>query len=157
MLSHEFYFEEAVKEARKATCLRGKGGAIIVLDGVIVGRGYNSPPLDDPNNAKCHLDYRESRKPKSDRTCCVHAEWRAILEALKNTRDLRGASLYFAGVDETGDMRISGDPYCTVCSRLALDVGIAWFGLVQKDGPKLYPAQEYNDLSYDFHRPERNC
>jgi hypothetical protein len=150
----EVYRLEATKMARLAQCRRGRGGAVIVAaDGEIIGRGYNAPPQDDAANAMCDTDYRVSSKPKSDRTCCVHAEWRAIIDALRREpQKVVGATLYFTNVDEAGEPQPSGDPYCTVCSRLALDVGLAYFVLFHADGPEFYPTDEYNWKSYEYHR-----
>ena len=145
------YFKMAADEARRSPCTRGRGGAIVVHGSVVIGKGYNAPPCGDPRNAKCHLDQRTSRKPKSDRTCCVHAEWRALTNALKSGHTLEGADLYFAGIDTEGNLRYSGAPYCTVCSRLALDLGIARFGLWHESGIVMYDTKTYNDLSYAFH------
>lgn len=148
---NEDCFKEAREEAKKALCTRDKCGAVVVHDGVLVGRGYNAPPCDDVSKRKCHLDLHESPKPKSDRTCCLHAEWRAILEAVALGK-AKGSTLYFVRVDDNGDVKEShGSPYCTVCSRLALDVGVAYFCLWTKDGWKVYPTEEYNELSYQFH------
>ena len=150
-MTHEDYFIEAGKVAEQALCLRDKCGAVVVSSCEIIGRGYNAPPLDDIENRKCHLDLVMSQKPKSDRTCCLHAEWRAILEAVK-TDTIIGSTLYFVRVDEEGNLKQSnGVPYCTVCSRLALDTGIAYFGLWTKDGAKMFPTKEYNEISYQFH------
>ena len=44
----------------------------------------------------------------------------------------------------------AGKPYCTVCSRLAIDSGIVEFVLWHESGITAYPTDEYNDLSYDF-------
>lgn len=149
----EQYFGEAQKEATKALCLRDKCGAVVVKDGVIVGRGYNGPPQDNLEQKKCLSEYpKETKKPKSDRTCCMHAEWRAIIDALKHSNDLKGASLYFARVNNDGTLLPSGEPYCTVCSRLALDVGITHFCLSHEKGSRCYDTNEYNDLSYEFHQ-----
>lgn len=145
------YFELAATEARKALCKRGKGGAVIVKAGKVIGCGYNAPPQNDSALAKCHLDQRTSRKPKSDRTCCIHAEWRALTDALLRQHNLEGADLYFAGVDDAGNMRHSGMPYCTVCSRLALDLGVSRFGLWHKEGIVMYDTKTYNNLSYEYH------
>ena len=142
---------EAAKEAMKALCLRAKCGSVVVLNGEIIGRGYNAPPQDDISQRKCELDLVESKKPKSDRTCCMHAEWRAILDALKNKKDISGSTLYFTRVDEAGNILKSGEPYCTVCSRLALDSGIAYFALWHEEGIKKYDTKTYNDISYRFH------
>lgn len=149
---HEDYFEEAGKEARRSLCLRDKCGAIIVLDGNIVGRGYNAPPNDDISQRMCKEELVVSFKPKSDRTCCVHAEWRAIIDAIRNKKDISGSTLYFIRVDNSGNLLRSGEPYCTVCSRLVLDTGIKYFALWHDNGVKLYDTKEYNKLSYDFHR-----
>lgn len=150
-MTHEDYFREAGKEAQKALCKRDKCGAIIVLDSIIIGRGYNAPPNDAKENCKCELELTISKKPKSDRTCCLHAEWRAIIDALKKKPILTNAILYFVRIDERGALKYSGEPYCTVCSRLALDIGIASFGLWRSDGGVLFPTKEYNDMSYAFH------
>ncbi len=152
---NEDYFKEAVVEAKKSLCLRDKCGAVIVFDGEIVGRGYNAPPQDDVLQRKCHLELVHSDKPKSDRTCCMHAEWRAILDAVANGK-AKGSTLYFVRVDEEGKIKSSnGIPYCTVCSRLALDVGIASFGLWKKDGAKMFDTKIYNNLSYQFHEESK--
>jgi deoxycytidylate deaminase len=150
-MKDEDYFNEAGKEAMNALCLRDKCGAIIVLDGVVVGRGSNGPAGGDIAHRKCELDLINSPKPKSDRTCCVHAEWRVIMDAIRNQKNLNGSVLYFTRVDAEGNILKSGDPYCTVCSRLALDAGISYFALWQDAGIKLYDTQEYNELSYHFH------
>lgn len=151
---HEKFFEEAVRLGNQAICKRGRGGAVLVLGGKIIGRGYNAPPKDSGQNRMCHTDYRTSKKPKSDRTCCVHAEWRAILEGIKNKGNISGSSIYYAAVDEDGKMLYSKSPYCTVCSRLALDTGIKYFLLWHTDGIKQYDTEEYNRISYNFHKPE---
>ena len=151
MKSHKDWFIEAGEEAKKSLCLRDKCGAVIVFDGEIVGRGYNAPPQDDVAQRKCHLELVHSDKPKSDRTCCMHAEWRAILDAVANGK-AKGSTLYFVRVDEEGKIKSSnGIPYCTVCSRLALDIGVAFFALHTKEGARVWNTEEYNDLSYAFH------
>lgn len=153
-MTHEDYFREAGKVAEKALCLRDKCGAVIVKDGLIIGCGYNAPPKDDITMRKCHLELVTSPKPKSDRTCCMHAEWRAVLNALP-TGNIVGSTLYFVRVNEYGEIKQSnGVPYCTVCSRLALDVGIAQFGLWTKEGVGMFPTDQYNELSYQFHKQD---
>lgn len=154
----EQWMHAATEEARKATCERGKGGAVIVKDSEIIGRGYNAPPLGDERNRKCGIEMPRypKLKQKSDRTCCIHAEWRAIMDALRNHPDkIIGSQLFFAGLDESGAMRKSGKPYCTVCSRLALDAGIVEFVLWHESGITAYPTDEYNDFSYRFFEEEK--
>jgi deoxycytidylate deaminase len=144
------WMNEAARVAKKALCLRAKCGTVIVKDGEIIGEGYNAPPLDKEKNRTCNID-RSFGKPKYDKTCCMHAEWRAILDAEKrNTEKLKGSKLYFVRIDDDDKIKKSGKPYCTVCSRMALDVGIDKFLLWQEDGICEYPTDEYNKLSYEF-------
>lgn len=153
-MKDEDFFKEAGEEATKSLCLRDKCGAIVVMDNEVIGRGHNGPPNDDISIRKCDLNLINSKKPKSDRTCCVHAEWRAIIDAIRNKRNIQGSTLYFTRVDETGELLKSGKPYCTACSRLALDNGIAYFALWHESGIKLYDTRQYNELSYQFHAQE---
>lgn len=148
------WFQEARTVAQKALCRRAQCGAVIVANNEVIGSGYNAPPRDDMANAKCdEEDYDRSKKPKYDLTCCVHAEWRAIMDALgHHPKELQGSTLYYVRTDESGNIRPSGKPFCTVCSRLALDVGITKFGLMHEGGAVYYGTQEYNNLSYSYHK-----
>ncbi len=158
-MTHREWFAQVTAMAQRSLCLRSKCGAVIINGSEVLGRGYNAPPRDNINHRKCQSAVPSRAKPKSDRTCCVHAEWRAIEEALgKASSRIEGSTLYFGRVDdETGQLKPSGRPYCTVCSRLALDVGIhswvLWHGPV--DGFRVYDADNYNQLSHlydDFTR-----
>ena len=144
------WMEEAAKFARKALCLKAKCGAVIVKDGEIIGSGYNAPPLDKEEHRTCLKEFGQG-KPKYDRTCCMHAEWRAIIDALKKNADkIKDSKLYFIRVDDVGNIKKSGKPYCTVCSRLALDTGIEKFLLWHEEGICEYKTDEYNRLSYEY-------
>ncbi|MFZ2521984.1 MAG: hypothetical protein WAX44_02075 [Minisyncoccia bacterium] len=144
---------EASEIAKGALCLKAKCGTVIVNNGEIIGKGYNAPPLDDIQNRTCLDEHQSFKKPNYDRTCCMHAEWRAIIDGLKNNQEkMSGSSLYFSRVGEDGKIKKSGQPYCTVCSRFALDVGIKYFLLWQEEGIAEYETDEYNRLSYEFHR-----
>lgn len=149
------WMREAAKIAGKALCLRAKCGTVIVKDGEVIGRGYNAPPLDKEENRVCGKEFG-SGKPKYDMTCCMHAEWRAVMDALKrNPKKLPGSKLYFTRVDEGGNIKKSGKPYCTVCSRMALDAGVSEFILWHENGICAYPTDEYNKLSYSYREESR--
>lgn len=149
------WIHEAAKVADKALCLKAKCGSIIVKDGVIIGEGYNAPPLDDMNNSFCLTPYEHTGKPRYDHTCCMHAEWRAILNTVKNNADkITGSTLYFTRIDKDGNLTKSGEPLCTVCSRFALDSGVKEFVLQHEDGVCVYQTDEYNTLSYAYISPE---
>ncbi|HJQ08507.1 MAG TPA: deaminase [Candidatus Saccharimonadales bacterium] len=148
------FFEAAAAIAQNAMCQRAKCGAIIVKDGIIIGRGYNGPALDNEINRMCRNVYDLSLKPKYDKTCCIHAEWRAILDACKrNAGNIGGSVLYFMRVDDEGAFTDAGDPFCTTCSRLTLETGVGYFALWNAGGADVYEAEEYNRLSYKFFTP----
>lgn len=145
------YFEQAAHVAAKATCNRAHCGTVIVKDGEIIGSGFNGPALGDEANRTCNSEYDLSIKPKYDKTCCIHAEWRAILDACKNNATkIGGSTLYFMRVDQNNDFTNAGDPYCTTCSRFTLESGVGFFALWNNEGADVYTATEYNEKSYDF-------
>jgi deoxycytidylate deaminase len=144
-----FWLKVAGRVARKALCLRAKCGAVIVKDAILIGEGYNAPPQDNPAYRTCLNTYELPKNYKYDHTCCMHAECRAILDATaRNKPKLEGSRLYFVRITDTGGLKRSGKPYCTMCSRFALDTGIAEFVLWQREGFAVYPTDEYNELSY---------
>ncbi len=148
--SAEEWMETAAQVAKSAMCLKAKCGTVIVKDGVVIGEGYNAPPLDKEEHRMCGKD-RNFGEPKYDKTCCMHAEWRAMIDALRrNSEKLAGSKLYFTRVNERGEIKRSGKPLCTVCSRMALDLGIEKFVLWHETGIREYPTDEYNQLSYEY-------
>jgi len=143
------YLSLAAEIAKKSSCLRSKCGSVIVKDGRVIGQGYNSPP-GDVCLERCLKDDLP-KGFKSDKTCCVHAEQRAIRDADRKNPDLVvGSRLYFTRLDDEGlPMRV-GKPYCTICSKATLDAGIAEFVLWHDEGVAVYDTKEYNDLSFQF-------
>ena len=143
------YIDMAAEIAEKSTCLRSKCGAVIIKGNEMIGSGFNSLPLDEHPD-RCIKDELPSNF-KSDRTCCMHAEQRAIMEALKANPDkLKGSRLYFIRLDSDGAKKSSGSPYCTICSKMALDSGVSEFALLHDKGICVYNAKEYNALSFQF-------
>ncbi len=139
----------AAEAAKRATCLRAKCGTVIAQGDQVIGEGWNSPPGDLASQRRCQLKKSEYDLKVTDKTCCVHAEERAIMDALRRYPDrIPGSTLYFIRLDERGEPARAGKPYCTICSKMALDAGIALFVLWHADGVCAYPAAEYNALSY---------
>jgi deoxycytidylate deaminase len=146
------HFDAAALIATRALCRRAKCGAVIVKDGAIVGEGYNGPPLDDESQLMCTSSPDLEKKPKYDKTCCVHAEWRAVIDACRHNSDkLGGSVLVFMRIDEDGNFTDAGDPYCTPCSRLTMEAGIGEFALWNKGGADIYTSSEYNEASYAYY------
>ena len=147
----EFFIQQAAEIAQKATCERSKCGCVIVKDREIIGKGFNSPPQNLESQRRCHCDKEQYHRKVTDKTCCIHAEQRAILDALKFASDkLIGSELYFIRLDQEGKPAKSGNPYCTICSKMALEVGIKAFHLWYSEGIVAYDTEEYNILSYQY-------
>jgi len=144
------FIKKAAEVALNSTCLRSKCGSIIVKDKEIIGTGFNSPPNNSESQRRCSCLKDSYHKKITDKTCCVHAEQRAIMDALRRNPDkIQGSSLYFVRLKENKISK-SGKPYCTICSKMALDSGIKEFILYHEEGICVYDTEEYNDLSFKF-------
>jgi len=142
---------EAGWVALKSTCGHSRCGSIICNNDELIGEGFNSPPNSDEGQRRCSRSEDSYHKKVSDKTCCVHAEQRAIMDALrKNPGKLKGSRLYFIRIDEKGKPTRAGKPYCTICSKMALDVGISEFVLWDEKGICVYETGEYNLLSFKY-------
>jgi len=148
------YLNETINQAKKSTCLRAKCGATIVNERYgVIGRGFNSPPRNLESQRRCLIDKNEYDKKVTDKTCCVHAEQRAIFDAFGAYgmhAFKENSTLFFIRVDNEGNPIPAGKPYCTICSKSALDVGISNWVLQHESGLYLYTSEEYNDLSFNF-------
>lgn len=139
------------EQAKLATCNRAHCGSIVVSENdEIIGTGFNSPAGEVESQRMCNIDRSSTIKPKYDRTCCMHAEWRAIMNALKNHPDkIVGSTLHFIRLDvKTEEIIPPKDLFCTVCSRLILDSGISKVILYSEDSQVGYDSEEYNLKSY---------
>ena len=145
------FMDLAAIVANGSSCLRTKCGSVIVKDIEVIGYGFNSPP-GNKRLEKCLKDDLPDGF-KSDKTCCIHAEEKAIMLALKKDPwgiTLPGSRLYFIRLDEKGEKTFAGKPYCTICSKMALDVGISEFTLWHEEGICVYGTEEYNKISVEY-------
>lgn len=99
--------------ATNSKCLSRQVGALIVVDNIIVGTGFNRTPI---NTKACKTCIRQKHKCKSgeslDLCKALHAEQIAILTALKKNIDLSSATLY-----------VSTSP-CYQCAKLIVECKI---------------------------------
>lgn len=145
------YILQAAQIAKKATCLRSKCWSIIVKDEIIIWTWFNSPVHDDESQRKCNNSKDIYNKKITDKTCCVHAEQRAIIDSLKNYPDkIIWSKLYFIRLWDDGKISFAGKPYCTICSKMALDCWISNFLLYTMSWIVEYDTWEYNLLSYEY-------
>lgn len=145
------FLDKAARVALKSTCQRDRCGSIIVNNEKTIGTGFNSPPANLESQRRCLRKHELHPEFKTDKTCCVHAEIRAIMNALaKNPEKVIGSRLYFIRLDKDGNKTHAGKPYCTYCSKMSLDAGIKEFVLWHEDGICVYETEEYNNLSFQF-------
>lgn len=146
------YIMKAAYIALSSTCERSRCGSIIIKDDEIIGSGVNSPPQNKEKQRKCTYSKNSYHQKVTDKTCCIHAEQRAIIDALTTNSDkIAGSRLYFIRLDDKGTPSHAGKPYCTICSKLALEVGIDEFVLWHEEGVCVYGTDEYNLLSFQYH------
>ncbi len=141
------YIELAAIVAQDSTCHRSQCGSIIVKNELIIGKGYNSPP----GGERIDECFKDKLPPsfKSDRTCCMHAEERAVMDALRNHADkIEGSRLYFIRLSGEGKPVQAGLPYCTICSKMTLEAKVGEFVLWHEQGICVYNTTEYNELSF---------
>lgn len=123
-----YYLNIAKAVAARSTCLRRQYGAVIVSGDEIIATGYNGSPRGELNCCdvgECYcekhsspVDERAAKHGGQYGACvAVHAELNAIISAAR--RDMRGATLYLACLDE------SIDPApCNYCDRMIKNAGI---------------------------------
>ena len=123
-----YYLNIAKAVAARSTCLRRQYGAVIVSGDEIIATGYNGSPRGELNCCdvgECYcekhsspVDERAAKHGGQYGACvAVHAEQNAIISAAR--RDMRGATLYLACLDE------SIDPApCNDCDRMIKNAGI---------------------------------
>ncbi len=141
------FIREAALEAEKSTCRKSKRGVVIVKEGRIIGRGYNKVTIEglcDPCIRRDILDHS-----RVELCSAVHAEQVAILDALNEGNNLKGSRMYHIRV-KNKEIKTSGEPSCTVCSRIVLESGIKEFVLMQQKGFALYDSKEFNELSFNY-------
>jgi deoxycytidylate deaminase len=145
------YIDEAARVAQNSGCDRKKCGSIIVKDGKIISEAFNGPPGNLESQRRCSNSKDTYHNKLTDKSCCIHAEERAIIIALRtHPEKIIGSRLYFTRLDESGENEPAGRPWCTLCSKMALEAGIKEFVLWHKDGITVYDTEEYNTLSFQY-------
>ena len=145
------FIDKAAEIAKNSECDRSRCGSVIVKDEEIIGKGFNSPPAEKYSQKRCHIKKCEIHPKVTDKTCCIHAEQRAIMDSLKNSANkIKGSTLYFIRLNFDGKKQLAEKPYCTICSKMALDIGIKNFVLLHEKGVCVYNTKEYNDISFRY-------
>ena len=135
----QHWIKLAAEETKNSRCSKSNRGVVIVKDDItLLGKGTNNPP----NKVECLTE----RCYEICNEYAVHAEQNAIIEALRNGRNIEGSRMYHVKV-KNDEIKYSGEPSCVQCSKLVLQTGIKYFVLKHKDGYGLYEAEEFHELS----------
>ena len=115
--SWDEYFMEVVRAvAKRGTCDRGRSGAVIAKNKMILATGYVGSPIgffhcDDVGHQMKKVVH-ENGKITQHCVRTVHAEQNAICQAAKNGVSVNGATLYLPMTP------------CRVCAMLIVNCGI---------------------------------
>jgi len=104
--------ELAVNLAKRSHCIKRHVGAVLTKHTRIISIGYNGPPEKTHN---CDEEWPEQGCPLDSKGSCslaLHAEENAILFAVKNGTEVKGATIY-----------VTLSP-CISCARLLYASGI---------------------------------
>ncbi len=141
-------WDALVRTARNSRCVKSQRGAVITekRNNNIISTGFNKPlpPYEDI----CIKEFCPRLKPwGQDSNFCfaIHAEQMAVINTPIKKRS--GAKLYHLKL-KNGEPTPSGQPSCTICSKIIFDAGIAEIFLWHKEGWRAYSAEEFNRLSF---------
>ncbi|MBL3658147.1 deoxycytidylate deaminase [Fulvivirga sediminis] len=108
----DIFMELAVNLAKRSHCIKRHVGAVLTKDTRIISIGYNGPPAGTHN---CDLEWPEHGCPRDSKGGCslaIHAEQNALLYAVKNKTEVKGATMY-----------VTLAP-CLACARIIYTMGV---------------------------------
>jgi dCMP deaminase len=111
----EYYLGIARAVAARASCLRRRVGAVLVVENAILATGYNGTPIGVRNCDQGGCPRCASDAPVGsgyDACICVHAEQNAIVFAARHGNATRGSTLHTT-------LRP-----CSGCAKEAIQAGI---------------------------------
>ena len=131
-----YYLDVAETVLKRSTCLRRNFGAVIVKNDQIISCGYTGAPRGRKNcNEIGECRRKKLNIPRGERyELCrsVHAEQNAVISA--NRTDMRGATLYLAGVDSDSGELIDTPDCCMMCKRVVINSGVSKVIFLNGDG-----------------------
>lgn len=127
MINNSYFMNYAVYISKKANCIKGKVGAILVKNNKIIAEGTNSVPegIEPCTEETCIRKQLNLKSGEKQELCfVVHAEQNALLDALKKKIEVKGSILY-----------VTKQP-CIICAKMLINAGIK----------KIYYIKAYPDL-----------
>lgn len=119
--SDKDYLELARQLARQSNCKKIHYGAIIVKDGLVLGRGFNQPVnLPEDMGIKCCLRVNIESGTRTEQCLATHAEEVSVLNSLALGFNIEDASLYLAKESSDGKILYFDTSIicCSHCSRI---------------------------------------
>lgn len=127
MIKNSYFMNYAIDISKKANCIKGKVGAILVKNNKIIAEGTNSVPegIEPCTEETCIRKKLKLKSGEKQELCfVVHAEQNALLDALKKKIEVKGSILY-----------VTKQP-CIICAKMLINAGIK----------KIYYIKAYPDL-----------
>ena len=109
----DIFMELAVNLAKRSHCIKRHVGAVLTKDTRIISIGYNGPPAGTHN---CDEEWPDKGCPRDSKGGCslaIHAEQNALLYAVKNKTEVKGATMY-----------VTLAP-CLACARILYTMGVS--------------------------------
>jgi dCMP deaminase len=124
---NEYYLDIARTVSKRATCLRRRFGAVIVVNDQVVSSGY----CGAPRKTKDCLEREECLRAKMNipsgeryELCrSVHAEQNAIINATRAGVNILGGEIYVWGFCLETKKEFSGFP-CLLCLKMCVNAGM---------------------------------
>lgn len=143
----EYYLKIARQIGSRSTCIRSRGGAIIVNGDQIIATGYIGSPRktkDCLERGECLRDKLGIPHGKQYEMCrSVHAEANAIINAARAGVSLFGADLYLSSENPKDNTPIDTFP-CFMCKKMIINCGIKKVICSDKeDGMQAYDVEEW--------------
>ena len=125
-----YYIGLAKDVSKRATCLRRKFGAVLVVDDEIRATGYCGSPRGAKNCLDLGFCIRQKKGipsgEKYEYCKSIHAEQNALISAAR--RDAVGGTMYLSGEDITGDLKNNSQDIwiepCSLCKKMIINAGI---------------------------------
>jgi len=108
----DIFMELAVNLAKRSHCIKRHVGAVLVKDTRIISIGYNGPPAGTHNCDEEWPEHGCERDSKGGCSLAIHAEQNALLYAVKNKTEVKGATMY-----------VTLSP-CLACARIIYTMGV---------------------------------
>jgi len=143
------YLNCAQAFAYRSTCLKGKYGAVIVKNDIIISTGYNGSPRGFDNCCDLgtcpRIDKNLFRGEGYELCRAVHAETNALLNCSRE--QTIGADLYIVGITPNDNSILEAKP-CPLCSRNIIQAGIKNIYIRVSEGRDNYIVIPSNNLNW---------